>query len=177
MCHTLVFILLYSWYMQKNAVRIRMWFQGNSSSWQRKLMIVFTILNPNIVLSSIQATNWIGSGKLSMEWNGVGVKLQPVWYVIASRDLPQPVMHALPGREMSGGMRFCLLLWGPYFSSCSRDIRSYCAFSSFWIQVSGMFQKIEWKKKRKQKTKKHGGYKIIWLCGIIWSELLFGEGK
>lgn len=32
-------------------------------------------------------------------------------------------------------------------------------------------------KKRKQKPKQHGGYKIIWLCGIIWSELLLeGEG-
>lgn len=177
MCHTLVFILLYSWYMQKNAVRIRMWFQGNSSSWQRKLMIVFTILNPNIVLSSIQATNWIGSGKLSMEWNGVGVKLQPVWYVIASRDLPQPVMHALPGREMSGGMRFCLLLWGPYFSSCSRYSILLCFLiflnSSLWHVPKDWMEK----KEKTKKQKKHGGHKIIWLCGIIWSELLFGEGK
>lgn len=114
----------------------------------------------SIVLNT-RDSDWMCSGKLSKEWNGGGCVLSSMRLTEESTDLLLESISA----EMC--VSFTIR------SRCSsRVIWSYSVFlSSFQFQESGMFQNIEWK----QTNKKHGGHKSIWLCGSIWTELLFGE--
>lgn len=115
---------------QKNAVRRLIWLQGNSSSWQRKLMIVSTILNPNIVLSSIRGDWLSGLRKVvkGMEWGGGGVA---AWSVIASRDLPGCSCYAHPPWKWNVRWVGLSAAVRPLLCSCSRHAPSYLAFSPF----------------------------------------------
>lgn len=65
---------------------------------------------------------------------------------------------------MSGGMWFCLLLSSPYLVAVL-DIFYLTVVSHLSNFKNLSSSKILNGKKRKQK--KHGGYKIIWLCGIL----------
>lgn len=148
-------------------------------------MTVLAVLNPNIVLSSIiRDSDWVCSGKLSKEWNGGGCILFDTRLAEESTDKLSEAICAFrvltdnsrSPRKCNFSCNVCLPFAIRYLLSCSfKGISSYHVFlSSFQFQESGIFWNIK-SGKKKTKTKKHGGHKSIWLCGTIWSKLLFGK--